>query len=321
MSDAILEQRPREGERPAVTYRQAGDRHLLLEYGEMELDLQLNFRVLALDRALRAARPEGLLDSGPGLRSILIAWDSTRLPLGELIELLETLDAALPPARELKLPGRRIRLPIAFDDSASREAVARYARTVRDDAPNVADETNIDYVVAYNGLADREELYAEVLATEWWNAFTGFFPGLPFMYPLDPRCALMAPKYNPTRTWTAEGAVGIGGPCVAIYPVESPGGYQLLGRTLPIYDLARRNRAFADDPILIKPGDRVVFERVGEEELLEAFAAVRADRWEYAIEPAPFDVEAWIAHRDAVAGEAAERRARRERAAAEVPVP
>lgn len=321
MSDAILERRAAAGDRPAATYRQAGDRHLLLEYGEMELDLQLNFRVLALDRELRAARAEGIVDSGPGLRSVLVRYDSTRLPLRELIELLDTLDAALPPARELELPSRRIRLPIAFDDAASREAVLRYARTVRDDAPNVADGTNIDYVVAYNGLDDREALYAEVLATEWWNAFTGFFPGLPFMYPLDPRYALFAPKYNPTRTWTAEGAVGIGGPCVAIYPVESPGGYQLFGRTLPIYDLARRNRAFAEDPILIKPGDRVVFERVGEQELLETFEDVRADRYEYAIEDDPFDVEAWLEHRDAVAGEADGRRAEREQAAARVPVP
>ncbi|ADB50002.1 carboxyltransferase domain-containing protein [Conexibacter woesei] len=321
MSDAIIERRDASGDRPPVVYRQAGDRHLLLEYGAMELDLQLNFRVLGLDAALRGAAIDGVLDSGPGLRSILVRYDSTRLPLADLIAHLDALDAELPSAHELEIPSRRIRLPIAFDDAASREAVRRYARTVRDDAPNVAEETNIDYVVAYNGLPDREALYAEVLGTEWWNAFTGFFPGLPFMYPLDPRHALFAPKYNPTRTWTAEGAVGIGGPCVAIYPVESPGGYQLFGRTLPIYDLARRNRAFAADPILIKPGDRVVFERVGEEELLQGFEDVRADRYNYAIEESPFDVERWLAHSASVADEADARRAAREAAAAEVPVP
>ena len=87
------------------------------------------------------------------------------------------------------------------------------------------------------------------------------------MFPIDPRMEITVPKYNPTRTWTAEGAVGIGGPCVAIYPVESPGGYQLFGRTLPIYDMQGRNAAFRDDPLLIRPGDRVQFTVVDEAEL------------------------------------------------------
>ena len=65
------------------------------------------------------------------------------------------------------------------------------------------------------------------------------------MFPLDPRYAVVIPKYNPTRPWTPEGAVGIAGPCLAIYPVPSPGGYQLIGRTIPIYDAQQRNPAFA----------------------------------------------------------------------------
>jgi allophanate hydrolase subunit 1 len=90
------------------------------------------------------------------------------------------------------------------------------------------------------------------MATPWWNAANGFFPGLPFMFPLDPRYAVVIPKYNPTRPWTPEGAVGIAGPCLAIYPVPSPGGYQLIGRTIPIYDAQQRNPAFAADNARIK---------------------------------------------------------------------
>ena len=88
------------------------------------------------------------------------------------------------------------------------------------------------------------------------------------MFPLDPRHAVVAPKYNPTRTWTPEGALGLGGPCFAIYPVESAGGYQLIGRTIPIYDLAQRNAAFRENPLLMRAGDRVVFHRIEEDELL-----------------------------------------------------
>jgi urea carboxylase len=221
--------------KPKVSFRYAGDRFLLVEYGEMEFDLQLNFRVLTVNALLHERGVEGIVDTGPGLRSNLIRYDPSRIDPQRLIAELEAVEDEVPAGGELEIPSRVIHLPIAFDDAPSRAAVVRYARSVRDDAPNAQGDNNIDYIVAYNGLPDREALYAEVLATEWWNAFTGFFPGLPFMYPLDPRFALFAPKYNPTRTWTAEGAVGIGGPCVAIYPVESPGGYQLFGRTLPTW--------------------------------------------------------------------------------------
>jgi urea carboxylase len=307
--------------KPKVTFRYAGDRFMLVEYGEMTFDLQLNFRVLTVNRVLHERGLDGLVDTSPGLRSNLIRLDPSRIDPQRLIAELEDAEDEVPAGAELEIPSRVIHLPIAFDDAASRQAVERYARSVRADAPNAQDGTNIDYIVAYNGLDDREALYAEVLATEWWNAFTGFFPGLPFMYPLDPRYALFAPKYNPTRTWTAEGAVGLGGPCVAIYPVESPGGYQLFGRTLPIYDLAARNAAFRSDPILIKPGDRVQFHRVEEAELEQAFADVRADRYEYRIEDDPFDVERWLAHCEAVRDEADAHRRRREAAAEGTPVP
>jgi allophanate hydrolase subunit 1 len=320
-STAILAQRPAQDGRPAVTYRSAGDRFLLVEYGEMELDLTLSFRVLSVERELSARALQGVFDLAPGLRSILVGYDSTALAVDRLLDHLQDVEDAVPVSEDLVIPSRVITMPIAFDDEQARAAVDRYAKSIRADAPNVSEHANLPYIVAYNGLGDFEELYDEILATEWWNAFTGFFPGLPFMYPLDPRYELFAPKYNPTRTWTAEGAVGIGGPCVAIYPVESPGGYQLFGRTLPIFDLAGRNQAFADDPILIKPGDRVRFERVSEDELLAHFDEVRDDRYRYAIEDSPFEVARHLEHAAAVADEAAQRRKAREAAAEQVPVP
>ena len=66
--------------------------------------------------------------------------------------------------------------------------------------------------------------------TEYWVASLGFWPGLPFMMALDPRCVLTAPKYNPPRTWTPQGTVGMGGASTAIYPVATPGGYQIFAR-------------------------------------------------------------------------------------------
>lgn len=318
---AIIAQRAAQGGKPSITYRYAGDRALLVDYGEMVFDLSLNFFVLALDDALRDERPEGLIETAPGFRSILVSYEPLRLTTEALLEHLDRIHDELQAEREIAIPSRVLRLPVAFDDSQTRQAVQRYIHSIRDDAPNAEGGTNVDYVVRYNGFADREELYASVLATAHWTAFIGFFPGLPFMFPLDPRETVFVPKYNPTRTWTPEGALGIGGPCYAVYPVESAGGYQLIGRTLPIYDLRARNAVFRENPQLLRPGDRVQFERVEEDELLQLFEDVRGDRYRYPIEEGAFDVGAYLDWLPTIAQEAEERRDRREQAAAETPVP
>ncbi len=318
---AIIEQHPAQGGKPSATYRYAGDRAVLVEYGEMEFDLTLNFFVLAVDDALRARPIEGLVETAPGFRSILVSYDPLRLALGELLEHLHAAHDGLKSEREMAIPSRLVHLPLAFDDSQTRAAVERYTHTIRKDAPNCEGGTNVDYVVAYNGLSGREELYEAVLATEHWTGFIGFFPGLPFLFPLDPRDAAFVPKYNPTRTWTPEGALGLGGPCYAIYPVESAGGYQLLGRTIPIYDLQGRNAAFRPEPSIFRAGDRIKFHRVEEAELLQIWEDVRADRYRYVLEDGVFDVGAYLEWVPQVKDEAEERHRRREQAAAITPVP
>jgi len=320
-SAVIARQAGQEDGKPSVTYRYAGDRGVLIEYGDMVFDLALNFFVLAAGDALAADAPQGLVETAPGFRSMLVSYDPAVISTADLVDHLQSLHDELRPERGITISSRLVHMPVAFDDSQSRAAVERYIHSIRKDAPNAEGGTNIDYVVRYNGLRDREELYETALGTEQWTAFIGFFPGLPFMFPLDPRDAIFVPKYNPTRTWTAEGALGIGGPCYAIYPVESAGGYQLIGRTLPIYDVRARNAVFRENPLLLRAGDRVKFERVDEDELLRQFDAVHDDTYRYRIEDSPFDVGAYLEFAASVGDEAAERTRRREEAAAATPVP
>jgi urea carboxylase len=318
---AVIARQPAREDRPSLTYRYAGDRGVLVEYGEMVFDLALNFYALAANDALAARPPNGFVEAAPGFRSMLVTYEPEAISPAELVDHLQAVHDELESERGITIPSRVIHMPIAFDDAETRAAVERYRHSIRSDAPNAEGGTNIDYVVRYNGLRDRDELYETALATEQWTAFIGFFPGLPFMFPLDPREAIFVPKYNPTRTWTPEGAVGIGGPCYAIYPVESAGGYQLIGRTLPIYDVRGRNEAFRENPLLLRAGDRVRFHRVDEPELLQLFDDVRGDTYRYRIEDSPFDVGAHLEWAATVAGEAAERARRREEAAAATPVP
>jgi urea carboxylase len=319
--DCVLARHEHDGGKPTMTYRAAGDWYLLVEYGEMELDLALNFFVHSVDARLRDGLIAGVGETSPGFRSVLVAFDAGVIAVRDLITELERVHADLPGADQLVLPSRIIRLPAAFDDTASRDAVARYNKTIRPDAPNCAGGSNIDYTLRYNGLDSLDDLAHSVTSTDLWVGFIGFFPGLPFMFPLDPRHVLFAPKYNPTRTWTAEGAIGLGGPCYSIYPVESPGGYQLLGRTIPVYDINRRNKVFEADPLLLRPGDRIRFHQVEEGELLEMFEAVHADRYDYRIEEEAFDVAAHLAWCASHQAEADERARARDAAAAATPVP
>ncbi len=321
-SSAIVERLPAQDGRPEVVYRYAGDRFLLVEYGDMVLDLTINFRIFGLNASLKSAGLPGLIETVPALRSILIHYDSLVFSTRDLISALKELEDRVPPVADLNIPSRRLELPIAFADRWTRADIERYVKFTRQDAPNIIDGHNIEYIARYNGLRGADQVIEYICATEWWNACIGFWPGLPFMFPLDPRYAIVTPKYNPTRPWTPDGAVGIGGPCVAIYPVPSPGGYQLFGRTLPIFDLKQRNPAFHDNPILLKPADRVQFVPVSDDRLEALIEDVYAGRYRYKIVSyESLNVKGYLQFLDAVKEEAAAFERRRTEAVKLVPVP
>jgi urea carboxylase len=318
----VLAETPARNGQPKAIYRSAGDRFLMVEFGEIDLDLTLNFRVLGLNQSLREDLPAGVIETIPALRSILIHYDSTALAPSDLIQVVDDRYASLPPVENLTIPSRRVSLPVAFNDQWTREDIARYVQYIRADAPNIINGNNIEYAAMYNGLEDAEEFIRYCMTTEWWNSAIGFFPGLPFLYPLDPRYAVVIPKYNPTRPWTPEGAVGIAGPCLAIYPVASPGGYQLIGRTIPIYDAQQRNPAFADNPILLRPGDRISFTRISDDELIALREQVYGGTYRYEIEESgELNVGEYLHHLESIRDETVAFQQRQQQAAQSTPVP
>ncbi|CRJ95311.1 hypothetical protein BN1708_002007 [Verticillium longisporum] len=120
--------------------------------------------------------------------------------------------------------------------------------------------------------------------------------------PLDPRHRLTGTKYNPSRSFTPCGAVGFGGNYMCIYGMDSPGGYQLVGRTIPIWDevlatSTRSNGSAAKKPWMFRLFDRISFYHISEAEL---DAAVREGRTSTLvhIEPGTVELEtyeAWLA--------------------------
>ncbi len=319
---AIIDTLPAAGERPRVVYRYAGDRFILVEYGEMVLDLTMNFRIFGLNDALKKTEVDGVIETVPALRSILIQYDSLKLPTRRLVDTLQKLEDTVPSIDNLNIPSRRVELPIAFADRWTRADIERYVKNIRQDAPNIVNGHNIEYIAQYNGLRDTADVIRYICATEWWNACIGFWPGLPFMFPLDPRHAIVTPKYNPTRPWTPEGAVGIGGPCVAIYPVASPGGYQLFGRTIPIFDLEQRNPAFRENPILLKPADRIQWVPVSDVELESIREQVVNGTFRYkVVSYETLNVRSYVAFLDSIKDEVAAFQKRQAEAVKHVVIP
>ncbi len=281
-SESIIETVPAREGRPSVSYRYSGDEYLLVEFGEMSTDFFYNLRAMALGE--QAKKIPGVIETVPAVRSLVVHFDSLRIGMKELLERLKEIEIEIKSVSDLVMPSRLIRLPVAYRDKHTAESIGRYAKMIRSDAPNVINGHNLDYVAKYNGLT-VEEMIRLIESTQYWVAMLGFWPGLAFMTPLDSRAYLTAPKYNPTRPWTPEGALGIGGPIFAVYPIESPGGYQLLGRSIPVYDLKQRNPAFKKNPVLLQPADRIEWETVSDEELEELRKEVFKGTYRYKIYP------------------------------------
>ena len=116
---AVIDRREAKDGKPSITYRYAGDRGVLIEYGEMEFDLTLNFFMLAVDAALRANPPTGMVETAPGFRSILVMYEPSELSLVDLVDHLRSVHGALGGEQGMTIPSRIVHMPIAFDDSTS----------------------------------------------------------------------------------------------------------------------------------------------------------------------------------------------------------
>ena len=274
-----------------VVYRQCGDAYLLVEYGAMTLDLALRLRVHLLAQAVRDSGLPGIIDLTPGIRSLQIHFDRHVLRRAHLLSTLAEIERSLPRAEDVTVPSRIVHLPLSWNDSTIRLAMRKYQELVRPDAPWCPD--NIEFIRRINGLASIDDVQRIVFDANYLVLGLGdVYLGAPVATPTDPRHRLVTTKYNPARTWTPENAVGIGGAYLCIYGMEGPGGYQLFGRTLPMWNRWRRTEAF-EEPWLLRAFDQIRFHPVSEAELLEARAAFPHGRYPVRIEPTEFSYAAY----------------------------
>ncbi|MDO6461845.1 urea carboxylase [Granulosicoccaceae sp. 1_MG-2023] len=292
----VLHTLPAAGFNDEITLRAAGDHFLLIEYGDMTLDIRLRFRAHALWQWLQDNPLAGLRELTPGIRSLQVHFDSQRLSHQTLIaHITEGENALSRQLDSLTVPSRIVYLPLSWDDEACRQAIEKYDQSVRKNAPWCP--SNLEFIRRINGLDSIDDVKAILFDASYLVMGLGdVYLGAPVATPVDPRHRLVTTKYNPARTWTAENSVGIGGSYLCVYGMEGPGGYQFVGRTLQMWNRYRRTREFTQ-PWLLRFFDQIRFYEVSHDELQQIRRDFPQGRYPLRIEETTFslnDYEAFV---------------------------
>ena len=294
----ILAELPEGPGRPRTVYRQQGDRNILVEYGAIVLDIELRIRVHALMVELERLALPGVVDIVPGIRSLQFHFDGQVLSQADALAALIEAEERLGDLEDFSIPSRIVHMPISWRDPATIETIEKYMSAVRDDAPWCPD--NIEFIRRINGLPDADAVENVIFDANYLVMGLGdVYLGAPVATPVDPRHRLVTTKYNPARTWTPPNVVGIGGAYMCIYGMEGPGGYQLFGRTIQVWNTYRQTDAFIEGkPWLLRFFDQIRFYRVSADELAEWRREFPNGRMSIRIEPSEFrlaDYRAFLA--------------------------
>jgi inhibitor of KinA len=215
----------------------AGDAALIVEFAD-RIDPVINGKAIALAEAIQAAALRGVRDVVPTFRSVAVYFDPLRTDVDELGAGLERHAAECAGTGD----GSPYQTRPPYGDPSPVPVPVCYAGEF---GPDLAD------VAAFAGVSEAEAVRLH-LARTYRVFMLGFMPGFAYMGTVDDRIA--APRLATPRVRVPAGSVGIAGGQTGIYPMSTPGGWRIIGRTpLKPFDLAR------DQPFLFKPGDAVQF--------------------------------------------------------------
>ncbi|WP_136056735.1 urea amidolyase family protein [Microbacterium sp. K24] len=195
----------------------ASDRALLVEAADLDEAMRLNLAWEGLP---------GIVERIPGARTVLVRFDPLRIAAADLAAMLAATEVGTAP-----LPGiGEVAVPVRYDGE------------------------DLDEAASLLGVS-AQELVNRHLAADWRVAFSGFAPGFGYVVSSDP--LFDVPRRSSPRTRVPAGSVALAGPFTGVYPRESPGGWQLIGRTDAVmWDIDR------DPPALLSPGTTVRFAQV-----------------------------------------------------------
>ena len=214
----------------APRYLSAGVQCLVVEWPAV-IDPEVNEQVVGLYRRLQKNAPPGWIEAIPSYRSLLVIFDPCLIQRDELLAQIRT-ELAQHHGEALSA-GAEVVLPTIYGGEYG---------------------PDLETVAAHAGLETEEVIHIHSNG-DYRVYMLGFTPGFPYLGGLDPR--LTTPRLNTPRTRIPAGSVGIAGGQTGVYPIASPGGWQLIGRTPQVLFDPERN-----PPALVQPGDRIRFQAI-----------------------------------------------------------
>ena len=217
-----------------IRYYPMGDQAIVLSFGDT-LSEALNTQVRKVVACLENWSQPGLIECVPAYTTITIYYDPRTITYQELLSALQMIVQDIPEDTEYK--GLKKEIPVYYNGA------------------------DLAYVAQYNGLTE-EEVICIHSTPEYRVYMIGFVPGFPYMGGMDSRIA--TPRKEVPRLKIEAGAVGIAGQQTGVYPIATPGGWQIIGHTpLQLFDITQEN------PSLLEAGDRVAFIPVTYDEFVQ----------------------------------------------------
>ena len=229
----------------------AGDKALIVEFGD-SISPEINKKIRNMYIAIEKSQLEGIIGMVPTYRSLLVSYNPLKIKYNDLCQALREFEDNLTDTDSE--PAKVVEIPTIYGGEYG---------------------PDIEFVAEHNNISIDEVI--EIHSSRNYLIYMlGFTPGFPYLGGMSEK--IETPRLKTPRTKIPAGTVGIAGKQTGIYPIDSPGGWQLIGRTpVKLYD------PFADPPVLLNSGDYLRFVPIDETEYKSILKQIEENKYEVKI--------------------------------------